>query len=388
MRILVIAPQPFYQERGTPIATRLLIEALQSAGHEVDVLTYHVGEDPRLPGVRVFRSPAVPFVRDVPIGFSVRKLLCDVALGWRLLTLTRRHRYDVLHAVEEAVFLSLLVRGLGCRVVYDMDSSLPEQLLGKYRSLQRLDGLLRRLERFAVARSDLVLAVCEDLATRVRAYSTATPVDVVEDVSLLGDGTADPVEDLRADLPANGALVMYVGNLEHYQGVDLLLEAVAALTVGTPLKVVAIGGNAAAIAAYRTRAAELGIGATVTFVGARPLKDLGAYLMQADVLVSPRCSGHNTPMKLYSYLAAGKAVLATRIRSHTQVLTDDCALLVEPTAPALAAGLEVLLHSPALREQLGLAARRLAATRYSVTHFRESVASAYRRLAIAPSGNA
>jgi glycosyltransferase involved in cell wall biosynthesis len=388
MRILVIAPQPFYQERGTPIATRLLIEALQSAGHEVDVLTYHVGEDPRLPGVRVFRSPAVPFVRDVPIGFSVRKLLCDVALGWRLLTLTRRHRYDVLHAVEEAVFLSLLVRGLGCRVVYDMDSSLPEQLLGKYRSLQRLDGLLRRLERFAVARSDLVLAVCEDLATRVRAYSTATPVDVVEDVSLLGDGTAGSVEDLRANLPANGALVMYVGNLEHYQGVDLLLEAVAALTVGTPLKVVAIGGNAAAIAAYRTRAAELGIGATVTFVGARPLKDLGAYLMQADVLVSPRCSGHNTPMKLYSYLAAGKAVLATRIRSHTQVLTDDCALLVEPTAVALSKGLELLLRSPAMREQLGLAARRLATTRYSVTHFRKSVASAYRRLAIVPSGGA
>ncbi|RPI59680.1 MAG: glycosyltransferase, partial [Lysobacterales bacterium] len=136
MRILVIAPQPFYQERGTPIATRLLIEALHSAGHEVDVLTYHVGEDPALTGVRVFRAPAVPFIRDVPIGFSVRKLLCDLALGWRLLTLTRRHRYDVLHAVEEAVFLSLLVRGArGCRIVYDMDSSLPEQLLGKYRSL-------------------------------------------------------------------------------------------------------------------------------------------------------------------------------------------------------------------------------------------------------------
>ncbi|HUQ53343.1 MAG TPA: glycosyltransferase, partial [Gammaproteobacteria bacterium] len=93
MRILVIAPQPFYQERGTPIATRLLIEALQTAGHEVDVLTYHVGDDPGLRGVRVFRSPAVPFVRDVPIGFSVRKLLCDLALGWRLLTLTRQRRY-------------------------------------------------------------------------------------------------------------------------------------------------------------------------------------------------------------------------------------------------------------------------------------------------------
>jgi glycosyltransferase involved in cell wall biosynthesis len=401
MRILVIAPQPFYQERGTPIATRLLVEALQAAGHGVDVLTYHVGEDPKLPGVRVFRAPAVPFVRDVPIGFSLRKVLCDIALLWRLFTLTRRNRYDVLHAVEEAVFLSLLVRGiggrrgnvgslagLGCRVVYDMDSSLPEQLLGKYGALHVLDGMLRRVERLAIARSDLVMAVCEDLAARARGYATATPVDVVEDVSLLGDAAATgDVDDLRRDLPDGEVLALYVGNLEHYQGVDLMLDALTKLE-SPPLKFVAIGGGPEAVAAYRKRAEELGITAQVTFLGARPVSQLGAYLAQADVLVSPRLLGNNTPMKLYSYLAAGKAVLATRIRSHTQVLSDDSALLVEPTAAAFARGLDALLRSPALREQLGGAARRLAATRYSVSHFRASVASAYRRLAVASEGSA
>jgi len=387
MRVLVVAPQPFYQERGTPIATRLLVEALKAAGHDVDVLTYHVGEDPGLDGVRVFRAPAVPFVRDVPIGFSLRKVLCDLALGWRLFTLTRRYRYDVLHAVEEAVFLSLIVPGLRRgRVVYDMDSSLPEQLLDKYGALRAVGGWLHRLERFAIARSDLVLAVCEDLAVRARGYATATPVDVIEDVSLVGDRTSGSVEDLRRDLPLGGVLALYVGNLEHYQGVAVLLDAIAALDPSAPLKFVAIGGNAAAVAAHRTQAAALGIDSKVTFTGARPLAELGAYLTQADVLVSPRLSGHNTPMKLYSYLAAGKAVLATRIRSHTQILSGDCALLVEPTALGLARGLDTLLRSPALREQLGHAARRLAATRYSLDHFRESVASAYRRLATAHSG--
>jgi len=389
MRILVIAPQPFYQERGTPIATRLLIETLQALGHGVDVLTYHVGDDPKLPGVRVFRAPAVPFVRDVPIGFSIRKLLCDAALLWRLLTLTREHRYDVLHAVEEAIFLSLFVRGIGgARLVYDMDSSLPEQLVGKYGALRSVDGVLRRLERLAIARSDLVLAVCEDLATRARGYATATPVDVVEDISLLGDAQADgDVEDLRRGLPDGSLLALYVGNLEHYQGVDVMLDALAMLEQ-PPVKFVAIGGTVDAVAAYRARAAALGLQGTVAFLGARPLNRLGAYLAQADVLVSPRLSGHNTPMKLYSYLAAGKAVLATRIRSHTQVLADDTALLVEPTAAALARGLDALLCSPSLRERLGQKARRLATTRYSITQFRASVASAYRRLAIAPSGSA
>lgn len=403
MRILVVAPQPFYQERGTPIATRLLLEALQAAGHSVDVLTYHVGEDPKLPGVHVFRAPAVPFVRDVPIGFSLRKLLCDVALLWRLFTLTRRSRYDVLHAVEEAVFLSLLVRAfagrrstlgsdkldrLGCRVVYDMDSSLPEQLLGKYAALRFVDGVLRRLERLAIAQSDLVLAVCNDLAIRARSYATGTPIDVVEDVSLLGSGSAkSETENLRRGLLYGELLVLYVGNLEHYQGVDLMLDAIAKLE-SPPMKFVAVGGNHEAVVAYRRRVAELGLGGQVAFIGARPLAQLGPLLEQADVLVSPRLQGQNTPMKLYSYLAAGKAVLATRIRSHTQVLSDEDALLVEPTPTAVARGLDVLLRSPLLRERLALAARRLATTRYSITQFRASVASAYRRFTVAPTGSA
>jgi glycosyltransferase involved in cell wall biosynthesis len=388
MQVLVIAPQPFYQERGTPIATRMLVEALQAAGHQVDVLTYHVGDDPMLPGVRVFRAPAVPFVREVPIGFSLRKVLCDLALLWRLVTLTRRHRYDVLHAVEEAVFLSLLVRGLSCRVVYDMDSSLPEQLLGKYGALRPMDGVLRRLERLAIARSDLVLAVCEDLAARARGYATTTPVDVVEDVSLLADEAASgAVENLRRDLPDGALLALYVGNLERYQGVDVMLEALTKLE-SPALKFIAIGGTSESVAAYRARAAALGLGSTAVFLGARPVRDLGAYLVQADLLVSPRLSGHNTPMKLYSYLAAGRAILATRIRSHTQVLSDETAMLVEPTAGELARGLDALLRSPRLRERLGLAARRLAATRYSLTQFRASIATAYRRFAIVPLGGA
>lgn len=388
MHVLVIAPQPFYQERGTPIATRLLVEALQAAGHEVDVLTYHVGDDPKLEGVRVFRAPTVPFVREVPIGFSLRKVLCDLALLWRLVTLTRRYRYDVLHAVEEAVFLSLLVRGLRSRVVYDMDSSLPEQILGKYEALRAIDGVLRRLERLAIARSDLVLAVCEDLATRARGYATKTPVDVVEDVSLLGDdATNGAVEDLRRELPDGALLALYVGNLERYQGIDVVLDALARLE-SPALKFMAIGGTPESVAAYRARAAALGLGSTAAFLGARPVRELGAYLEQADLLVSPRLSGHNTPMKLYSYLAAGKAILATRIRSHTQVLSDDTAMLVEPTAAELASGFEALLRSAALRERLGLAARRLAATRYSLAQFRASIATAYRRFAVAPTGSA
>ena len=55
MNILLLAPQPFYQERGTPIAVRMLVETLCQAGNQVDLLTYHEGEDISLPGLKIYR---------------------------------------------------------------------------------------------------------------------------------------------------------------------------------------------------------------------------------------------------------------------------------------------------------------------------------------------
>jgi glycosyltransferase involved in cell wall biosynthesis len=383
VRILVVAPQPFYQERGTPIATRLLVEVLCSQGHSVDVLTYHVGEDPRIPGVTVHRTPRVPFIRNVPIGFSLSKLVCDLLIGVKLVALARKGRYDVLHAVEEAVFLGLAARLLKrSRVVYDMDSSLVEQLLDKHRALRPFGAMLNRFERLAIARSDLVLAVCEDLAARARRYGTATPIGVLEDVSLIDEAPQTlRVDDLRADLPAGALLALYVGNLEDYQGVSLVLDALAKLDESLPLRFVVVGGSPESIEEYRARAASLGVAARVRFVGPRPVAQLGAYLTQADILVSPRLRGHNTPMKIYSYLGARKAVLATNIRSHTQVLTPDCALLTPPTAEALADGFDRLVRAPDLRERLAGAAHDLARTRYSLAQYRRSIEAAYAQLA-------
>src|SRR5438105_304326 len=104
MRILLVAPQPFYQERGTPIAVRLLVQTLCSHGHAVDVLTYHEGADLDIEGLRIIRTPAVPGVRNIPVGISWQKLVCDLLLCARLLSLSLTHRYDVIHAVEEGIF--------------------------------------------------------------------------------------------------------------------------------------------------------------------------------------------------------------------------------------------------------------------------------------------
>jgi len=121
-------------------------------------------------------------------------------------------------------------------------------------------------------------------------------------------------------------------------------------------------------------------GAASFFSGTRPPSELPAFLALADVLVSPRVKGENTPFKIYSYLASGRPIVATRIPTHTQLLDDSLAFLVEPTSEALAAGLRQALEQK--DDARGRADRGLALVEreYSVERYREKIARAYKEV--------
>lgn len=378
MKILLVAPNPFFQERGTPIAVRMLCETLCEAGHSVDLLTYHVGTEVHVPGLTVCRIPRVPFISDVPIGFSLKKLVCDAVLSIKLLARVLRNRYDVIHAVEEAIYPSLFARLLSrATIIYDMDSSMADQLLEKWAFLGPAKRFLYGFERLAIRRSDGVVAVCDALAERVVACDPDKRVLVLHDVPLEPGPGARPAEDLRLAFGIRGLLVLYVGNLERYQGIQLLLDGFARAKPAQEMSLVVIGGERDDIEKYRSRVEALGLGDSVHFVGPRPIEQLSGYLRQASVLASPRLTGNNTPMKVYSYLAAGKPILATRIASHTQVMDSSCAVLVDPTPEAVAAGIERLASHETLRDELGEAAVNLVKAKYSVAVYKKKVVDEY-----------
>ena len=96
------------------------------------------------------------------------------------------------------------------------------------------------------------------------------------------------------------------------------------------------GGRPDQIEAARRQAAAAGIGPATIFAGQRPAEEIPAYLDAADVLVSPRSLGTNTPLKIYQYLRSGRPIVATRLLTHTQVLDDDVAFLTEATPEGFA----------------------------------------------------
>jgi glycosyltransferase involved in cell wall biosynthesis len=379
LRILFLAPQPFFEVRGTPLAVLAMVKALAAEGHEVELLTFPQGSEVSVPTLRHRRSLRLP-VGHVRPGASLAKLLLDVPFmveaSWRMLT----GRFDAVHAVEEAAHLAApLARVLGLPLVVDVDSSIPDQL--------RESGFARRgpllwaasaLERYALRHSAAVITVCTSLTEGVRARAPKADVFQVEDPPLV-DATpapADEVAVLRAALRLDRRpIVLYSGNFEEYQGVDLLVRAAALVPEA---QFVFMGGEPAEIQKARALAGSAGPAGTCVFVGKRPPSELRRFLGLADLVASPRRRGVNTPFKVYTYLASGRPLLATRILSHTQVLDDENAWLVEATPEGLAAGIRAVLADPQDAARRAEKGRALVEREYSPARFAEKVRAAYR----------
>lgn len=381
LRVLLLVPHPFFVERGSPIADRTVLEALKEQGHRVDVLTYHLGRDPAVEGTEVLRIPEPPGVSRVAPGFSWKKVVCDALLLVLLLRQIREVDYDVIHAVEESVYFGWLLRRIrGTPYVYDMDSALIDQLLESAPYLRPLGRFLAATESAAIRESAAVLTVCPALADRVRSLGRGTPVRVVEDASLLDGDPADrPMPDDVRNLDA-GKVVMYVGNLAPYQGVGLLLDSFLHVADLHPEAHLVVVGGGERLEALRDRAGETRADDRIHLIGPRPISELGAYLGAADILVSPRLTGDNTPMKIYSYLDSGRPLVATSILAHTQVLDESIARLVEPAPEAMADAISELLENEDAAAELAARARIVARRNYTRKAQRRKVKSFYREI--------
>lgn len=367
MRVLVVSPQPYFSPRGTPLSVyyRTLITA--ELGAEIDLLTYGEGQDSDIDGVTIHRIPRFRFLGPVPVGPSLRKAWLDFFLFiWTFAFLIRR-RYDFVHAHEEAIFfLRCLKPVFRFKLVYDMHSSLPQQLTNfGYTRSKLLIKLFKFLEKTSVTNSDAVITI----SPAIQGYAQSLIGDhervfliensICEEVRLRGGNPINP-EDFPLDsLPAGRPIVAYAGTFESYQGVDLLLKAHArVVSERTDAFLLLMGGTPRQIEAYRSLANDLGIGGHCLFAGLLPRPLARIYLQQANVAVSPRTTGGNTPMKIYELIAAGIPLVATRVLSHTQILDESICVLVDPDPVGLAEGILSILQNP--QRGLEIAAKAMA----------------------------
>jgi glycosyltransferase involved in cell wall biosynthesis len=393
--VLLVAPQPFFELRGTPINVLQMTRVLCAAGLDVHLATYAMGEFVDVPGLTYHRCARVPGVRRVPIGFSRQKVAMDAMLAATVARLLLTTRFDVVHAIEESVFFTLpLARLRGIPVIYDLDSSISHQLAytGAIRRRGVL-GLVRRMEAAALRRSRLAITVCSALTDTVRALSPRTRVAQIEDAPLaesLRQPNPSVVGEMRADLGLDGRPVaVYTGNFERYQGLDLLFGAWRLVhTILPEARLLVVGGQPPEIERAR---ADLGRDAatdslvgSVMFAGQHPPTRMAEVMALADVLVSPRRSGDNTPLKLYSYMYAARPIVATDLPTHRQVLDQTTAVLCAPDERSLADALVMTLRRPDAFAELGRRARERVMREYSPAAFARKLLGAYAQIGVVP----
>jgi glycosyltransferase involved in cell wall biosynthesis len=276
----------------------------------------------------------------------------------------RRHTYRCVHAVEEAAYLMWLPCRLSrVPLVYDMQSSIPDQVralqVWRTRPVQRL---LRWVEGWLVRRAGL--------RQRVQAQGRAAPHREwhFPARSRLAHAKPDACEPAgrrelmrrQLELSASAQVVVYSGNFEPYQGMPLLLAALPLVVRAAPHTLLVLVGAADQRQIEATNAAVApGLRRHLRIVARQPRDQVERFLLAAEVLVSPRVSGDNAPLKIFDYLGAARPIVGTEVTAHRAVLRDDEALLVEPTPEALAQGILRLLQDDQLaRRMAGASAAR------------------------------
>jgi glycosyltransferase involved in cell wall biosynthesis len=384
MKILMIAPQPFFEPRGTPISIYQRLQGLSKLGHQVDLITYPVGGDIHIPGITIRRTISLPFIKEVRIGPSFTKIPLDILVFFYSLWMVSTKRYEVIHSHEEGAFIAMVLSKIfRMPHLYDMHSCLPKQLQNsKYGKFTIFVKLFEKLEGWVIASCDVVLTIGADLEKHVLQKFPAANHIRIENIPLYLD---KPLEEKRtrkdnSSLDNNNYRlnIVYTGTFEHYQGLRLLIESARIVLEKYPeVRFDLVGGKPDQIDHWKRKVINLGLDNNLIFPGRVSMEESLEYLEMADILVSPRTEGLSIPLKIYSYLHSGKPTVATNILAHTQILNDEIAVITDPLPEAYAGGIEKLIENVNLRLEIGEKAMSYARQHFSEKNYLEKLDKAY-----------
>jgi glycosyltransferase involved in cell wall biosynthesis len=369
MRVLVVAPTPFFEDRGCHVRILEEARAVREQGLDVLVATYHVGRDVR--GIPTVRTPELPWVRRLPIGFSPHKPYLDALLLVAALRGARRFRPDVIHAHlhEGAAVGTVLGRLIGRPVIADLQGSVSGEMIahGQLGARGWPTTLVRQLERAILRWPDRLIASSAHLAAELR-ETWGVPG---ERIVVFPDGV-DPVrfrpglptDDLRRALGlADKRVLAYLGVLTNYQGVNDLLAAWPRVTRAVPDAHLLLMGYPN-VERYREAVMQQGLEGSVTVTGPIDYHDTPRYLALGDVAVSPKHASTEANGKLLLYMACGLPVVVYDSPVARELLGDAGTLVPMRDVSALAAACASLLGDDAERKRRGDALRQRAVAEF------------------------
>lgn len=328
-RVLVLAPTPFFADRGCHMHIAEQAYALQRRGLEAQIVTYHLGRD--LPGLTIHRTIRVPWYRKLGPGPSWHKFYVDPLLLGTALRVARRFRPQIIHAHlhEGAVLGGILRKTLGVPLLFDVQGSLTGELLAHRFPLVQppfLRNAWYALEERIDHLPDALVAQSTEMRQellqrfRVPAEKLFMAYDGVN-TNVFKPGERDPYLVSRLGIPRHRKVIVYLGGLDLYKGVETLLDALPEVLRHVPEAFLLLMGYPQE-EHYRRRAAELGVAEAVRVTGRIAYEDAPRYLTLGDIAVAPKRSQTEANGKIYTYMACGLPTVAFDTVVNRDILGD------------------------------------------------------------------
>jgi glycosyltransferase involved in cell wall biosynthesis len=384
LRVLVVAPTPFFGDRGCHVRIYEEVRALAARGIESEIVTYPIGSDPS--GLTVRRALRLPGVRVRAVGPGYTRPVVDAALLATALSTARRFKPDLIHAhLHEGIAIGAVMRRrLAVPLVADLQGSLVGELVdhGFLSNGSASASLVGRLERWLVRQPDTILASSSSALELLKSQG-ADPARVVwfPDGVDLSAFRPQPIDRaLESSFGLSGKrTVVFLGLLTPYQGVDLLLDAAPDVVRAVPSAHFLLMGYPEEDR-YRAMAAARRLQSSVTIPGRIPYGDAARYLSLGTVAVSPKLSATEANGKLLNYMACGLATVASDTPVNRELLGDAGVYVPVNDARALAHALSGLLLDDERRARLGQALRQRAETEFSWSALADRLVGIYGRV--------
>jgi glycosyltransferase involved in cell wall biosynthesis len=385
-KVLMIAPTPFFADRGCHVRIFEEIKFLQLKGHKVILLTYPIGKD--VEGLDIRRVPGAPWYKKLSAGPSLHKFYLDPFLAIKGLLLALREKPDIIHVhLHEGIAIGLVISLLtGKKMVADLQGSMVEELIDHNTFVK--GGLIYRLLRYIerkLSRSagHIVVSSKNTMDTLRELYSLNNGK-----ISWVGDGVdtkdfyyQEPSSDLKEklSLPENARIIVFLGLLTQYQGVDILLESFTRIIKSVPEAHLIVMGYPN-VEHYQELADSLILNEHVTFTGRVPYELASKYLSLGELAVAPKMSLTEANGKLYNYMACALPVVTFDTPVNKEILGDKGVYATYGDKDSLADMIVDLLKNPDRGKTIGKDLRTMVETTFSWEKSVERIVDCYERL--------
>jgi glycosyltransferase involved in cell wall biosynthesis len=363
MRIAMIGACPFPVPQGSQTLIADTARAMQQAGHEVHLITYGYGIGDAPGDLTVHQTRTLPCAHKTTAGPSFLKPLLDTFLAAAIRRVTREHAIDIVHAHNYEALIAALAAGVR-PIVYHAHNAMADELPYFIRPKSGARALGRWLDRTFPRRADAIIAPHQRLAEYLVDCGCGAGHIAVIPPSV--DATAFSVSDRTVDTPP----VLYTGNLDAYQNLRLLFEAMEILRDSVP--------EARLIIAT---AQQDGDASRTEFAHTPDFDSLCATLSEDAVVACSRVSWSGYPIKLLNAMAAGKAIVCCESAAHPLVNERSGLIVPDDDARAFADALHSCIADGGLRSRLGTAARAQVLRDHAPATIAPQIEALYKKIA-------